>query len=133
VYAQTREKDPLLPSFEDFRKQGIYKRKDPAGHFIAYKAFRDNPTANPLSTPSGKIEIYSERLAKIASTWVLKPDEVIHPLPIHVSTFNGWDDPKRAKYPLQLTGFHYKSRTHSTYGNVDILEQPRARRYGSTL
>jgi anaerobic dimethyl sulfoxide reductase subunit A len=122
VYAQTREKDPLLPSFEDFRKQGIYKRKDPAGHFIAYKAFRDDPTANPLSTPSGKIEIYSERLAKIASTWELKPDEVIHPLPVHVSTFNGWDDPKRAKYPLQLTGFHSKSRTHSTYGNVDVLE-----------
>lgn len=122
VYAQTREKDPLLPSFEDFRKQGIYKRKDPAGHFIAYKDFRDNPTANPLSTPSGKIEIYSEQLAKIASTWELKQDEVIHPLPIHVSTFNGWDDPKRAKYPLQLTGFHHKSRTHSTYGNVDVLQ-----------
>ncbi|MDP0612575.1 molybdopterin dinucleotide binding domain-containing protein, partial [Klebsiella pneumoniae] len=26
------------------------------------------------------------------------------------------------KYPLQLTGFHYKSRTHSTYGNVDVLK-----------
>lgn len=122
LYAQSREKDPLLPSFEDFRKQGIYKRKDPAGHFVAYKAFREDPVANPLSTPSGKIEIYSERLAKIASTWELKPDEIIHPLPIHVSTFNGWNDPKREKYPLQLTGFHYKSRTHSTYGNVDVLQ-----------
>ena len=27
-----------------------------------------------------------------------------------------------AKYPLQLTGFHYKSRVHSTYGNVDVLQ-----------
>ena len=26
------------------------------------------------------------------------------------------------KYPLQLSGFHYKARTHSTYGNVDVLQ-----------
>ena len=26
------------------------------------------------------------------------------------------------KYPLQLSGFHYKARTHSTYGNVDVLK-----------
>ncbi len=27
------------------------------------------------------------------------------------------------KYPLQMTGFHYKARTHSTYGNVDVLKR----------
>jgi len=122
LYAQSREKDPKLPTFEEFRQMGIYKRKDPDGHFIALKSFRDDPVANPLTTPSGKIEIYSEALAKIAATWELKPDEVVHPLPVHVSTFNGWNDPKRAKYPLQLTGFHFKARTHSTYGNVDVLK-----------
>ncbi|MGU0015338.1 hypothetical protein ACVXG9_00845 [Escherichia coli] len=30
------------------KKMGIYKRKDPNGHFVAYKAFRDDPQANPL-------------------------------------------------------------------------------------
>jgi Tat-targeted selenate reductase subunit YnfE len=48
---------------------GIYKRKDPAGHYVAYKKFRDDPQANPLKTPSGKIEIYSSSLANIANTW----------------------------------------------------------------
>lgn len=48
---------------------------------------------------------------------------MIHPLPVYASTFNGWDDPKRKDYPLQLTGFHYKSRTHSTYGNVEQLKE----------
>lgn len=123
LYALSREQDPTLPDFETIRKQGIYKRRDPNGHFVAYKAFRDDPVSNPLATPSGKIEIYSERLAKIAATWELDEDEVIHPLPIYVSTFEGWDDAKRSTYPLQLTGFHYKARCHSTYGNVDILKE----------
>ncbi|BDZ03495.1 hypothetical protein MUTS16_45680 [Escherichia coli] len=70
---------------------GIYKRKDPNGHFVAYKAFRDDPEANPLKTPSGKIEIYSSKLAEIARTWELEKDEVISPLPVYASTFEGWD------------------------------------------
>jgi Tat-targeted selenate reductase subunit YnfE len=30
-------KDPQLPSYDDELKKGIYKRKDPNGHFVAYK------------------------------------------------------------------------------------------------
>lgn len=123
LYQQTRLLDPTLPDFETVRKQGIVKRIDPDGHFVAYKAFREDPINNPLTTPSGKVEIYSEELARIAKEWELPKGDVIHPLPIYVSTFNGWDSPERAKYPLQLTGFHYKARCHSTYGNVDILKQ----------
>ena len=122
LYQQSCENDALLPSFEEFRKMGIIKRQDPAGHFIAHKAFRENPVANPMNTPSGKIEIYSERLATVAKTWGLPEGDVISPLPIHVSTFEGSDDPLREKYPLQLIGFHYKARCHSTYGNVDVLK-----------
>lgn len=40
-----------------------------------------------------------------------------------IRRFDGWDDPLRQRYPLQLTGFHYKARTHSSYGNIDILQQ----------
>lgn len=124
LYAQSQAQDAALPSFEAFRKAGLYKRRDPAGHSVAYKAFRQDPVANPLTTPSGKIELYSAALATLAQTWQLPKGDVIHPLPIHVSTFEGYDSPEREqKYPLQLIGFHYKSRTHSTYGNVDVLQQ----------
>ncbi|GAL04630.1 anaerobic dimethyl sulfoxide reductase chain A [Photobacterium aphoticum] len=123
LYKLTRDNDPSLPDYETVRKLGIVKRNDPNGHYVAYKAFRDDPQANPLSTPSGKIEIYSERLATIAQEWELPEGDVIHPLPVHVSTAEGWDDPMRSKYPLQLTGFHYKARCHSTYGNVDIIKE----------
>ncbi|HCP5520469.1 TPA: molybdopterin-dependent oxidoreductase [Escherichia coli] len=120
--AKMLAKDPALPSYDELKKMGIYKRKDPNGHFVAYKAFRDDPEANPLKTPSGKIEIYSSRLAEIARTWELEKDEVISPLPVYASTFEGWNSPERRTFPLQLFGFHYKSRTHSTYGNIDLLK-----------
>ncbi|HEY3986879.1 selenate/tellurate reductase subunit YnfE [Cedecea sp.] len=122
LYAKMLAKDPALPAYEALRKMGIYKRKDPAGHFVAYKKFREDPQANPLKTPSGKIEIYSSKLADIAATWELEKDETISPLPVYASTFEGWDSPQRSEFPLQLFGFHYKSRTHSTYGNIDVLQ-----------
>lgn len=117
LYAETRKADPSLPTFDEMKKLGIYKRQYNRD-YIAYEDFRKDPDANPLKTPSGKIEIYSEQLAEIAATWKLKEGEVIHPLPIYVDSFEGHNDPLTNKYPLQLTGFHYKARCHSTYGNV---------------
>ncbi len=122
LYQLTRAQDPTLPEFDAMREQGIYKRKVEE-HFVAYKDFRNDPEANPLNTPTGKIEIYSEKLAELADAWTLKDDEVIHPLPIYVPNFEGYEESKTGNFPLQLTGFHYKARAHSTYGNVSILKE----------
>jgi len=122
LYAKMLARDPALPSYDALKAMGIYKRKDPDGHFVAYRDFRADPLAHPLKTPSGKIEIYSSQLADIAARWQLQTDETIDPLPIYASTFEGWDDPLRDQFPLQLFGFHYKARTHSSYGNVDVLQ-----------
>lgn len=89
LYAKMLTKDPALPSYEELRAMGIYKRKDPNGHFVAYKQFRENPDTSPLKTPSGKIEIYSSKLAEIAASWELEKDETISPLPVYASTFEG--------------------------------------------
>ncbi|BDO50748.1 putative dimethyl sulfoxide reductase chain YnfF [Escherichia coli] len=123
LHAKTKERNPEMPDYEEMKTTGIFKKKCPEEHYVAFRAFREDPQANPLKTPSGKIEIYSERLAKIADTWELKKDEIIHPIPAYTPGFDGWDDPLRKTYPLQLTGFHYKARTHSSYGNIDVLQQ----------
>ncbi|MGZ2719455.1 dimethyl sulfoxide reductase subunit A, partial [Escherichia coli] len=47
---------------------------------------------------------------------------VIDPLPIYTRCFESYHDPLNKQYPLQLTGFLYKSRVHSTYVNVDVLK-----------
>jgi len=122
LYEQSRAAIPELPEFDQFRQQGIFKQRDPEGHHVAYKAFRADPVANPLTTPSGKIEIYSARLADIAATWELEKGDVIDPLPVYSPGFESPEDPLAKSWPLQLTGFHYKSRTHSTYGNIDVLK-----------
>ncbi|WP_315707687.1 dimethylsulfoxide reductase subunit A [Brenneria uluponensis] len=122
LHQQSQALMPKLPDFDTFRQEGLYKERDPEGHFVAYKAFREDPQAHPLTTPSGKIEIYSSALAKIAATWTLSPGDVIDPLPVYNVGFESYGDPLADKYPLQLSGFHYKARTHSTYGNVELLK-----------
>lgn len=123
LHAKTKARNPEMPDYEEMKTTGIFKKKCPEEHYVAFRAFREDPASSPLKTPSGKIEIYSERLATIADTWELENDEIVHPLPAYAPGFDGWDDPIRITYPLQLTGFHYKARTHSSYGNIDVLQQ----------
>ena len=122
IYANARQNNPELPSLQQFIKQGIVKQKRPGKPYVAFEAFRQDPEANPLATPSGKIEIYSERLAELASSWQLKNDEFIKPLPEYVSMWEGHESELAQKYPLQVYGFHYKARVHSTYGNVATIK-----------
>ena len=56
-----------------FQKQGVAKMYNKGKAQIALAGFRKDPVKNKLATPSGKIEIYSERLAKIAAEWELPP------------------------------------------------------------
>ena len=121
IYTQARQNNGSLPEFDTFREMGIIKQKNPGQPSVAYQEFREDPEANPLDTPSGKIEIYSERLAEIAATWVLEEDDIITPLPEYAPSWEGHEAKLAEKYPLQVFGFHYKSRTHSTYGNVGLL------------
>lgn len=123
VYEETRKKHPgQMPPFADFWKQGLVKVKLP-GDGIVLKDFRADPEKNKLKTPSGKIEIYSERLAKIAAEWELPAGDVITPLPQYVKTWESAEDEKARTYPLQAFGYHGPGRTHSTYHNVPWLRE----------
>lgn len=100
---------PDFPSFEAFREAGVYKYR----HAEPFIAFADKR----FPTPSGKIEIYSPRLAAMAN-----PAE-IPAIPRYIPAWEGPADPLRARYPLQCIGWHYKRRVHSTHDNVDWLEE----------
>ncbi len=124
MYNELREKHDYYPPFEQAVKQGVIRHKDPDfedGH-IAFKDFRDDPVKNPLKTPSGKIEIYSEQLAEIADTWERDEKDVISPLPVYAPENGGYLDATE-ETPLQMIGYHFKGHVHSSYTQVEVLKQ----------
>lgn len=124
-YNKMREKNPALPTFADTNDKGVIDRAlADSSKYIALKDFRDDPQANPLKTPSGKIEIYSDRLAEIAATWELPEGDRIPAVPEYCETYEGVNDLEKQKtYPLQMIGFHDKGHAHSTYYSVAMLRE----------
>lgn len=55
---------PALPDYETFLDKGFVKLPAPAVASVSLKAFREDPDAFPLPTPSGRIEIFSETIAE---------------------------------------------------------------------
>ncbi|MGF1686588.1 molybdopterin-dependent oxidoreductase [Photobacterium japonica] len=123
LYTERMKKDPNIPSLDDLRKNGPYTIVAPKEGRIALEDFRKDPEANPVGTPSGRIEIYSTKLETIAKEWDIKDGDVITPLPQYVTTWESHLDPKTEQFPLQLFGYHTKGRTHSTYHNIPWLRE----------
>lgn len=121
-YEQSREKDPLLPSYEEAMKMGVYTRKNPKGATITMESFRQDPVANPLETPSGKIEIYSEKLATYIAEHEFEQDDHVTPIPTYVPEWYGVETTTDT-HPLLCGGFHYRGRLHSSWGDVAILKE----------
>jgi anaerobic dimethyl sulfoxide reductase subunit A len=124
-YEKLRKQNPNLPTFAETDGMGVIDRKlTNSDTQIGLQAFREDPLKNPLSTPSGKIEIYSEALAKIASEWEFDEDDKLYPIPAYLPAIEGSEDKaKRKKYPLQLIGFHTKGQCHSSYSNLPQLRE----------
>ncbi|EFA3723029.1 molybdopterin-dependent oxidoreductase, partial [Escherichia coli] len=124
-YQQIREKRPYLPEWQVAKEMGVIdQRIATEKESIAFADFRADPQANPLKTPSGKIEVYSQALADLAQKWILPEGDRIPAVPeFCVVKESHLNKELTAKYPLQLSGFHTKGHTHSTYTNVLMLHE----------
>lgn len=124
-YEQVRKARPHLPPFEQVRGTGIVEQflspeamKPVMGEFFA------NPEASPLTTPTGKVEIYSAALQHLQETWTLPEGDRIPAIPEFLAVKDTiWDQEVANKYPLQLSGFHTKGHAHSTYASVGVLKE----------
>lgn len=114
---------------KEFVDTGIYQVPRKPGDnfgFIAYKDFIDDPKANPVSSESGKFEIYCKALNEASK----KAFTEIPPIPKYVpkaegyeSTFEDWEAKKKGKYPFQVFNPHYLRRSHTVFDNVPQLRE----------
>ena len=109
IYQETSTKSKSsninFPSYEEFRNLGWFKVSPPKENTLMLKDFRSDPLNNPLSTPSGKIEIFSKTVDSFKyddcpghPTW-LEPCE--------------WLGNKNNNYPLHLISNQPKNKLHS--------------------
>ena len=110
IYAQLRKKEPELPDFETFRKSALYRYKDNPP-VIAFGEQRRDPENHPFPTPSGKVEIFSEKVYRT------RYRDFFPAIPRYVEPPEGANDPLAEKYPLQMIGWHTKRRCHSIHDN----------------
>jgi anaerobic dimethyl sulfoxide reductase subunit A len=114
-YEELRSEAPDMPDFNSFRSSGVCRYKETTD-FVAFRENVLDPDKCPFPTPSGKIEIFSPRLHNRDN-----PLE-IPAIPKYVPSFEGPQDPRIKKYPLQLVGWHTKKRTHSIHDNNPCME-----------
>jgi biotin/methionine sulfoxide reductase len=110
MHEESRQKSAKVgvpfPSFEEFWEAGIAEAKGENREPVMLARFRADPAANPLKTPSGKIEIFSEKIASFGyddcpghATW-LEPIE--------------WLGSKKAeRYPLHMLSDQPTDKLHS--------------------
>ena len=105
---------PLI-DYDTLKKKGIHKikLKEPA---ISFKQQIEDPKTHPFPTPSGKIEIYSKRLADMNNP-------KIPPIPKYIETWESHNDPLTTQYPLQFISTHFKRRIHSNMDSIPWLRE----------
>ncbi len=106
---------PGMPSHDALRQEKVHRVK-PDKPIVAFRKQIKDPAQNPFPTPSGKIEIYSRKIAE-------KNHPMIPPIPKYIPPWEGAGDPLTGRYPLQLVSPHAKFRVNSTLDNIPRLKK----------
>jgi anaerobic dimethyl sulfoxide reductase subunit A len=117
-------------SWQEFKEKGVYQvprsPDDNFGH-IAYKAFRDDPEANPIYTATGKLQFHSQQLTEYVEDFgwnTIPPIPKYQPVREGVEeTYEDFDLGIKGEYPFQLVTIHYLRRSHATLDNVLWLRE----------
>lgn len=111
IYERSVEKakadDVALPDFDAFWDAGYAHLKNPkSGPVVMLSEFRQNPDACRLDTPSGRIEIYSSKIASYQYA-----DCPGHPVWLEPREWLGSDTAKR--FPLHMLSDQPHTKLHS--------------------
>ena len=133
LYNEAAERAPdagvTLPSFDDFWRMGEFRLPKSEQPLVMLEGFRADPQAHPLKTPSGLIELFSERIHGFGyadcpghPTW-LAPEEWLgnaadHPFPLHLVS-----DQPHTKLHSQLDFSSY-SKDNKIRGREPVFLHP---------
>ncbi|MCR1568459.1 trimethylamine-N-oxide reductase TorA [Mixta sp.] len=117
--SQARDAGSALPPFDMFWQSNSYIRfpiPEANKQWVRFADFRADPLLNPLGTPSGKIEIFSQRIAGMNY-----PDCPGLPGWLPPLEWHGGEAAKR--WPLSLNTAHPTLRLHSQLDNTPLREK----------
>lgn len=102
-----------LPEFDVFWEQGIIDLAKPGQYNNMLEMYRTDPVANPLNTPSGRIEIFSERIEKFAHD-----DCPAHPTWLEPAEWLGAE--LAEQFPLHLVSDQPSGKLHSQLDHSEL-------------
>ena len=101
----------------ELAERGIVRRPY-EGETVAYAAFRRDPEGCPLPTPSGKIEIYDQKIAELLAA---DPGLPVSSIPAYIAAPEGAEAALVGPYPFQMISCHGRQSAHSSFANVPEL------------
>ena len=114
-----------LVSWEKFKEKGYYvvpNDPDWEKYEIALRGFAEDPENNPLSTPTGKLEFFSQRLADH-----FPDDEERPPVPKWIENSESHDErlggQRSELYPYLCVSNHPRWRVHSEHDDMQWLRE----------
>jgi len=102
-------------SYKTLRSQGVYRYEQPAPQ-VPLQVFVADPSGSPLPTPSGKIEIFSQALAR-------RQRPHLPPLPQYIELGGTSQNPSELWNPLIMVTTHSRQRVNSTFANSQWLQE----------
>ena len=109
------ESVPDMPDLHTLRQQGVQKLAVEQPWRAFEKQIEDSEN-NPFPTPSGKIEIFSQKFEALK-------DDAVPPIPKYVPTWEGPGDSLTERYPIQLVTPHSRARVNSQFYNIPRIHK----------
>ncbi len=120
LYEEFRSDNDYAPDFDTFLADDYLVHADmaPMGETdqVFLKAFRTDPEAAPLGTPSGRIELYSETIAGFGYA-------DCPPHPTWIEPYERLDTDAAERFGLHLVSNQPRTRLHSQYDHSAVSQE----------
>ncbi|MCB6179104.1 molybdopterin-dependent oxidoreductase [Rhodobacter sp. Har01] len=117
---KVQAKQGVTWTWDEFKARGVYKFILAEPHI----AFRDQiEKGEAFLTPSGKIEIFSTKLAQVKDWTRTQWGYPIPAIPKWIEPWESLNSPKTADFPFHMVTPHPRWRTHSIFNNIPWLRE----------